>query len=155
MIGPNCTIADFDRIYNKGVKNHYILLGSHDKEKFDRIYCSKKGDAQDKDAILAQQNVSDDEEEENVGQDNESNLEDAHNRHKLVLQRQFFEAIVRGAANKFACGDDGLNLNNMAEKLDYLFKNNFHPLAVKNRSKTQEEEKAFKVSSKVFADYSE
>lgn len=42
----------------------------------------------------------------------------------------------------------------MADKLDHLFKNNLNPLAIKNKSKTQEEEKAFKLADKVFDDYS-
>ena len=38
MISANSTIAQFNRVYNEGVKNHFILLGSKDKEKFDMMY---------------------------------------------------------------------------------------------------------------------
>jgi hypothetical protein len=38
LIGANSTIAQFDRIYNQGAKNHFTLLGSKDQEKFDKIY---------------------------------------------------------------------------------------------------------------------
>ena len=38
IISANSTIAQFDRLYNMGEKNHFLLLSSKDKEKFDRIY---------------------------------------------------------------------------------------------------------------------
>lgn len=38
MISANSTIAQFNRIYNNGVKNHFTLLGSKDQAKFDKLY---------------------------------------------------------------------------------------------------------------------
>jgi hypothetical protein len=55
----------------------------------------------------------------------------------VVLQRQFFEAVVRSAAVKFSNRAD---LPTLAEKLDYLFKNNLTPHATKSKCKTAEEE---------------
>ena len=43
----------------------------------------------------------------------------------------------------------------MSHKLDKVFNSNYKPMAVKNKSKSQEEEKQFKLADKVFADYSE
>jgi len=38
-------------------------------------------------------------------------------------------------------------------KLDHLFQHNYKPMAIKNKCKSQEEEKAFKVADKVFDEY--
>lgn len=46
-------------------------------------------------------------------------------------------------------------LPSLAHKLDHLFEHNLKPFAVKNKSKTAEEVKAFKLADKVFDDYSE
>lgn len=34
IVGPDSTIAQFDRIYFQGTKNHFTLLGANDKQKF-------------------------------------------------------------------------------------------------------------------------
>ena len=34
VIGPDATLAQFDRVYFQGRKNHYTLLGAKDKHKF-------------------------------------------------------------------------------------------------------------------------
>jgi len=78
-----------------------------------------------------------------------------HDSLKIVLQRQFFEALVRATFVKFASGDCAPDLNTLSSRLDFLFKNNFQALAVKNKCKTSEDEKAFKVCEKVFEDYCE
>ena len=77
-------------------------------------------------------------------------MEDNHDPFKIVLQRQFFEAIARAAAVKFASGCD--DLPTLSAKLDHLFKNNLIPLAVKNRSKTVEQVKEWRLVEKVFED---
>lgn len=69
------------------------------------------------------------------------------------MQRQFFEAIARAACVKYASGTDGETLPTLSHKLEHLFKNNFVPLAVKNKSKNAEDEKAFKLADKVFEEY--
>ena len=77
-------------------------------------------------------------------------MEDNHDPCKIVLQRQFFEAVARAAAVKYASGFD--NLPTLSAKLDHLFKNNLIPLAVKNRSKTVEQVKEWRLVEKVFED---
>lgn len=100
-------------------------------------------------------NISDEEEEDEEvvavdGGDNDA--EDTHDALKIVLQRQFFEAIARAASVRYASGSDELPA--LSHKLQHLFDNNFTPLAVKNKSKTIEDEKAFKVADKVLEEYS-
>ena len=64
--------------------------------------------------------------------------------------------MVRAAAVKYASGGDGAELlPTLAKKLNHLFSHNFIPMAVKHKSKTQEEEKAFKVADKVFEEYTD
>jgi len=38
VIGPEATIAQFDRIYFQGRKNHFTLLGNKDKQKFNILH---------------------------------------------------------------------------------------------------------------------
>jgi hypothetical protein len=54
-----------------------------------------------------------------------------------VLQRQFFEAIVRAAAVKYANRSD---LPTLADKVEQLFKTKLNPNATKNKAKSAEEE---------------
>jgi hypothetical protein len=56
---------------------------------------------------------------------------------RVVLQRQFFEAIVRAAAVKYSNRSD---LPTLADKLDTLFKNKLSINATKNKAKSPEEE---------------
>lgn len=76
--------------------------------------------------------------------------EDLHQASKVVLQRQFFEAIVRAASVKYA---NKAELPTLAEKLDSLFKTKLSPNATKNKAKSLEEEKQFKIAEKVFEEY--
>ncbi len=57
--------------------------------------------------------------------------------YRVVLQRQFFEAIVRAAAVKYANRPD---LPTLADKLDALFKGKLSINATKNKAKSVEEE---------------
>ena len=139
-----------------GKKNHFTLLGSQDQHKFDKIY----GDKANNDINVddnAKKDISDDEDEETDQTEvNDPDAEDTHDALKIVLQRQFFEVVVRAAAVKYACGGDGAeNLPTLSKKLDHLFQNNYKPMAIKMKSKSQEEEKAFKVADKVFDEYSD
>jgi len=43
VIGPEATIAQFDRIYYQGRKNHFSLLGQQDKHKFSMASVSGPG----------------------------------------------------------------------------------------------------------------
>lgn len=163
MVSANSTLAQFDRVYNQGVKNHFTLLGSKDQEKFDVIYGGSKNagalNVAEGDSPKKEANISDDEEEEEVTQASHSiEPEDSHDALKIVLQRQFFEAVARAAAVKYASGCEGVpspggGAPTLANKLDHLFNKNFKNLAIKNKSKTQEDEKAFKTADKVFDDY--
>ena len=93
MISANSTIAQFNRVYNNGVKNHFTLLGSKDKLLFDKCYgigaeTGKLGENEKKEA--AAKNISDDEdedEEEGKTQEVDPNMEDTHDALKIVLQR--------------------------------------------------------------------
>lgn len=169
MISANSTIAQFNRVYNQGVKNHFTLLGSKDQAKFDKIYGvggaegEKAGGAGavavKEDAPVKESNISDDEEEDDVAQDPEQmkdmDLEDTHDALKIVLQRQFFEAVARAASVKYASGMNSEDLPSLAHKLDHLFEHNLKPLAVKNKSKKADDVKALKLADKVFDDYSD
>ena len=98
--------------------------------------------------VVEMADVSDDEEEDEVAVEAPKiEPEDNHDSGKIVLQRQFFEAIVRAASVKYAAGSD---LPNLAVKLEHLFKNNLIPMAVKNRSKSVEEVKEWRLADKVF-----
>ena len=63
--------------------------------------------------------------------------------------------MVRAAAVKFAAGSSGVSLPTLANKLEYVFKKHLMPLAIKNKSKTQEDDKAFKLADKIFEEYSD
>jgi hypothetical protein len=163
MVSANSTLAQFDRVYNQGTKNHFTLLGSKDQEKFDMIYGGKKAagamNVVEDGATGKVANISDDEEEEEVNQ-GETGIEpeDSHDALKIVLQRQFFEAVARAAAVKYASGAEGVpspggGAPTLANKLDHLFNKNFKTLAIKNKSKSQDDEKAFKTADKVFDEY--
>jgi hypothetical protein len=80
-------------------------------------------------------------------------MEDTHDSLKIILQRQFFEAVARAAFVKYASGVDAEELTSLALKLDHVFQNNFTNLAVKNKSKSVEDEKAFRLADKVFEEY--
>ena len=56
---------------------------------------------------------------------------------RTILQRQFFEAIVRAASIKYANSNE---FSTLSEKLDHLFKKNLMPLAGKNKAKSAEDD---------------
>jgi len=161
LVSANSTLAQFDRVYNEGVKNHFTLLGSKDQDKFDKMYgVSKPGTGAEGEGGASAQpkagNISDEEDEEEeviAGEGGDKDAEDTHDALKIVLQRQFFEAVARAASVRYASGSDALPT--LSHKLQHLFESNFGPLAVKNKSKTIEDEKAFKVADKVLEEYSE
>lgn len=112
-------------------------------------------DAQE--APKKESNISDDEDEDEVVPSHEQaadiDLEDTHDALKIVLQRQFFEAVARAASVRYASGMDSDSLPTLADKLTHIFENNLKPMAVKNKSKAVEEVKAFKLADKIFDDY--
>lgn len=66
----------------------------------------------------------------------------------------FFEAVVRATAVKFASGSPDPKLQTLSQQLDHMFRNNFVPFAVKNKTRTVEDEKALKLADKIFDEYS-
>ena len=103
LISANSTIAQFNRVFSQGVKNHFLLLGSKDQTKFDKLYsqCKDEGKQEqeqpEKKCKVRSSSSSSEEEEEESKNDEVKNMdaEDMHDAFKIVLQRQFFEAIVR------------------------------------------------------------
>jgi hypothetical protein len=67
LLSASATIAQFDRIYNNGSKNHFVMLGSSDKEKFDSMYL--KDDKLKTPVKETEKAVSDDEDESQAGGD--------------------------------------------------------------------------------------
>ncbi len=129
------------------------MLATDDPEK------SRKLNALDESAIKKPEGVeeldSDEEEEEDaeaIGSMFNVEAEDIHLALKVVLQRQFFEAVTRCAAVKFANRSD---LPTLADKVDTLFKSKLMPHAGKSKAKSPEEEKSFKIAEKVFDEYDE
>jgi hypothetical protein len=80
---------------------------------------------------------SDEDEDDDILGSDSIQAEDIHLPAKVVLQRQFFEAIVRAASVKYSNRSD---LPTLADKLDALFKNKLSVNATKNKAKTPEEE---------------
>lgn len=76
--------------------------------------------------------------------------EDVHGPTKVVLQRQFFEAIVRAAYVKY---NNNAELPTLADKLDHMFKTKLVPNAIKTKIKSSEEEKNFKLAEGVIDEY--
>lgn len=143
VIGPDCSLAQFNRIYSQGRKNHFTLLGSSEVNKFDFIYGSK-------DSKQVTPGVKDrgDESSSDDSEEEEENLEELHKRlgiepddihsaSKVILQRQFFEAIVRAASVKYANSGE---LSSLSAKLEFLFTKHLSPMVGKNKAKSPEEE---------------
>lgn len=66
--------------------------------------------------------------------------EDLHSPAKIILQRQFFEAVVRAVAVAFA---NDISIPKLNEKLDYAMKNFLVPFAQKIKSKSSEDEVSY------------
>ena len=143
VIGPDCSLAQFNRIYSQGRKNHFTLLGSSEVNKFDFIYGSK-----DNKQVAAGAKDRGDESSSDESEEEEENLEELHKRlgiepddihaaNKVILQRQFFEAIVRAASVKYANSSE---LSSLSAKLEFLFTKHLSPMVGKNKAKSPEEE---------------
>lgn len=118
------------------------MLGQSEVNKFDFIYNSKNNQDKVKGVKDHDDSSSSDEEEE------EENLEELHKRlgiepddihfsQKVILQRQFFEAVVRAASVKYS---NSCELHTLAQKLETLFNTHLVPMVGKNKSKSPEEE---------------
>jgi len=66
------------------------------------------------------------------------------------LQRQFFEAIVRACYVNYS---NNAELSTLSQKLDDMFKSKLNTLAGRNKAKTAEEEKNFKIAEKAFVEF--
>ena len=150
ITSSDCTLAQFDRIYHQGKKNHFTLLGASEMSKFDYLYgvnSEGQDNAGKKERDLDESSSDEEEEEEENQEELHKKLgiepDDIHFNQKVVLQRQFFEAIVRAAMVKYSNSND---LVTLSQKLDHLFKNNLLPYAGKNKAKTSEEEVSYHVS---------
>lgn len=126
-----------------GRKNHFTLLMNDEMSKFDYLYNTK----QTIDTAGGELYSSDDEQEE---EENAAELhkklgiqpDDIHDEHKIVLQRQFFEAIVRAASVKYQ-NDTGT----LAEKLENLFEKHLKPLAGRHKAKNPEDDVSLSLQS--------
>jgi hypothetical protein len=103
--------------------------------KFDYLYNAKQESLNANDG----QSSSDEQEDEENAAELHKKLgiqpDDVHDEMKIVLQRQFFEAVVRAAFVKFA------NSNmTLAEKLEKLFTKHLIPMAGKNKAKSSDDE---------------
>ena len=85
--------------------------------------------------------------EEEIEEFMEVDAENLHDSKRAILQRQYFDAIVRACHAAYA---NTTRFNNLAEKLDDMMKNHLAPFATKNKAKTPDDEKNFKLSEKVF-----
>lgn len=135
---PDATLAQFNRVYNSGKKNHFTLLMNDEMSKFDYLYNTKNS------ALDAKHNQdassSEEEEEENAAELHKKlgiQPDDVHDEGKIILQRQFFEAIVRAAYVKYANSEQ---LCTLSEKLDHLFKEHLVKMAGRNKAKSAEDE---------------
>lgn len=117
IAAPDATLAQFNRVYNAGKKNHFTLLMNDELSKFDYLYNTqmKMDVKKNKDDSCTS---SDEEEEENAAELHKKlgiQPEDVHDELKIVLQRQFFEAIVRAASVKYSNSNEH---GTLAEKLE-------------------------------------
>lgn len=96
--------------------------------------------------LISQQDAGSDFEEEDESQNkNEPDIaqklgiepENVHGSTRIVLQRQFFEAIVRAAYVKYLNSSE---FTTLAEKLENMFKTKLIPNACKTKAKSSEEE---------------
>jgi hypothetical protein len=96
--------------------------------------------------LISQQDAGSDFEEEDESQNkNEPDIaqklgiepENVHGSTRIVLQRQFFEAIVRAAYVKYLNSSE---FSTLAEKLENMFKTKLIPNACKTKAKSSEEE---------------
>ena len=75
VVGSDCSLAHFDRIYNQGRKNHFTLLGQNEVNKFDYIY-GTQGQKQSLKGVKERNDDSSSSDEDEEEQD----LEELHKR---------------------------------------------------------------------------
>jgi hypothetical protein len=75
IAGIDSTLAQFDRVYNSGKKNHFTLLGNSEMSKFDYLYCNGSKDQHGAGKAKKDPNASSSDEEEE-----EENAAELHQR---------------------------------------------------------------------------
>jgi hypothetical protein len=85
--------------------------------------------------------------EEEIEEFMELDAENLHDSTKVILQRQFFDVIVRACHVAYA---NTTNFNTLSEKLEHMMKHHCSPFATKNKAKSPDDEKNFKLAEKVF-----
>ena len=91
--------------------------------------------------------ILDSESEDEIEEFSQLDAENLHETTKAILQRQFFEAIVRACHVSYS---NTTNFKTLSEKLDDMMKNHCAPFSTKNKSKSPEDEKNYKASEKIF-----
>jgi len=168
LINQKCTIAKFDRAYFQSKKSHFNIwitpthLTKNEKiieglssmpEKSDSPFNGGKEikvdpipskvedfSAEDNSNKIAEFLSSSD--EEVILTELEPEPEDIHNPKYPILQRQFYEGIVRMA---YVYYSESNQYSNLYEKVNALFNDKLTPHAGKKLVKTEEEEKSFKL----------
>jgi hypothetical protein len=141
----------------QGAKNHYTLLGTSEMHKFDFMYGAKptkntQGGGVTTSQLGGDSDFSEEEEDGEVDLDDDIKPEDVHDATKVILQRQFFESLIRAAAVKYA---NNAEMASLSDKVEALFKNQLVPFATKNKAKSSEDDKNFKIAESVFTLYEE
>lgn len=157
VIDQDATLAQFDRIYMQGAKNHYTLLGTSEMHKFDFMYGAKPTKTAAGGGVATSQlggdsDFSEEEEDGEIDLGDDIKPEDVHDATKVILQRQFFESLIRAAAVKYA---NNAEMASLSDKVEALFNFKLLPLATKNKAKSSEDDKNFKIAESVFVQYEE
>lgn len=76
VAGADCSLAQFDRIYNQGKKNHFTILGSNEVAKFDYIFGGNSSTQQREGGPDTRHDVSESESEsaESAEEENQTEL---------------------------------------------------------------------------------
>ena len=85
--------------------------------------------------------------EDEIEEFEELDAENLHESTKVILQRQFFEAIVRACHVSYS---NTSNFKTLSDKLNDMMQNHCATQANKNKAKTKDEEKLFKKAESVF-----
>lgn len=151
FVNHDSTLATFDRVFNHGKKNHFTLLGTSEVAKFNLMYGLHGDDGPMSWKALLENDAKEDDfteepeiESKDEGDDNTdfaSSLgiepENVHGATRVVLQRQFFEVVVRAAYVRFA---NNVELPTLADKLDFFIRTKLVPNAGKTKAKSVEDE---------------
>jgi hypothetical protein len=88
LVSANSTLAQFDRVYNNGKKNNFVLLGSKDEVLFNKIYkAAHETNLEVQNNKPPKDDISEDEDEDEEVVVDESSIqrEDIHDPLKIIL----------------------------------------------------------------------